>query len=228
VKYQAAESGWKDLFLLGGIATILLEAMLLLGIAGYLVWPYTPGNASAETVFALLKSDPLGGAVSLDLLLLLGNLVGLPVFAALYVSLKPVNRSYALMALLIGVVGVVLIVPARPILEMFSLSRLYFAADPVAQSRILAAGDATLAVFNGTSWTANTFLGGLSLFISSVLMFKSEFYGRPTAYVGLATNLAACGFFLPVIGTILLFLTVPGYMIWYALLAVRFFRATRS
>jgi len=224
---QAAGSGWKDLCLLGGFAAVLLEVILILSIVGYFVWPYTPGTASTETVFALLQSDPLGGVVSLDLLLLIGNLVGLPVFAALYVSLKPINRSYALMALLIGVIAIALIVPARPILEMVSLSRLYSGADPVAQGRILAAGDAVLAAFNGTSWAVNTFLGGLSLFISSVLMFRSEIYGRLTAYVGLVTNAAACGFFLPGIGTILLFLTLPGYMVWCALLAVRLVRAAR-
>jgi hypothetical protein len=228
MKEQVEEREWRDLYLLGGITTVLLEVILVLAIVGYFFWPYTPGTASAEVVFALLQRDVLGGAISLDVLLLIGNIVGLPVFLALFVSLRPTNRSYALVALVTGIIAVALIVPARPILEMVSLSRSYAVADPVAQSRILAAGDAILSVFNGTSWATNTFLGALSLLISSVLMLKSEFYGRLTAYVGLATNAAACGFFLPVIGTILLFLTVPGYMIWYALLAVRFFRAARA
>jgi hypothetical protein len=224
----AAEAGWRDLYLVGGIATVVLELTILLGIVGYLIWPYTPGSATSETVFALIQTNPVGAAVSLDALLLLGNLITLPVFVALYVTLRSVNRSFALLALVMGIVAITLLVPARPIVEMFSLSRLYSAADAASQARILAAGDAMLAVFNGTSWAVNTFLGGLSLLISSLLMLKSTFYGRWTAYAGLATNAAACGFFLPAIGIVLLFLTIPGYMLWYALLAVRFFRAARS
>lgn len=98
------------------------------------------GAASTEAVFALLQSDPLAGAVSLDLLLLVGNLVGLPLFAVQYVWFKPINRSYALMAHLIGVIAIALVVPARPILEMVYLGRLYSGADPVAQGPDLVRG----------------------------------------------------------------------------------------
>jgi hypothetical protein len=150
-------------------------------------------------------------------------------FLALYVSLRQVNESYALIALALGLVGLVLLIPARPIFELFTLSRLYLtAASEAARSQYLAAGEALLTLFNGTNWFMNTLLGGISLLISSLLMLRSKIYSKPTAYVGIITNALLCGFFVPRIGVFLLFLTLPGYMIWYFLLARRFFQMARG
>ncbi len=85
-----------------------------------------------------------------------------------------------------------------------------------------------LLLFNGTSWFMNTLLGGISLLISSILMLRSPLYSKATAYVGIFTNAVVCGFFLPRIGIFLLFLSLPGYMIWYFLLARRFFRMAKG
>lgn len=123
-----------------------------------------------------------------------------------------------------GLIALALIVPARPIVEMFHLSGEHVAADAAAKAQSLAAGGATLATFDGTSWAANTLLGGFSLLISSILMLQSERYNRLTGYVGIAVNHAVCGFFLPVVGIYPLALTVPGFILWYALLGAAFFR----
>jgi len=121
------------------------------------------------------------------------------------------------------------LVPARPILELFALSKLYAnAATEIAQSRYLAAGESLLAMFDGIGWFTNTLLGALSLLISSLLMLRSRLYSRTTAYVGIVTNAAVCGFFLPGLGLFLLFLSLPGYMIWYFLLARRFFQLSKE
>ena len=56
-----------------------------------------------------------------------------PIFLALYVSLKDDDPSWALLALVMGLLGLVLLVPARPIVEMFALSKLAAnGADPAA------------------------------------------------------------------------------------------------
>jgi hypothetical protein len=220
---------WKDLYRVAGIAAVISIFVILLSIVGYFFWPYAPGSRTTEEIYLLLQSNPLGGLISLDLLLLVGNLLSILLFLALYVSLKPVNESYALIALVIGLIGVVLLVPARPILELFALSKLYAgAANEVAQSRYLAAGEPLLAMFDGTGWFTNTLLGALSLLISSLLMLRSRLYSRATAYVGIVTNAAVCGFFLPGLGLFLLFLSLPGYITWYFLLARRFFQLSKE
>lgn len=135
------------------------------------------------------------------------------------------NESYALVALALGLVGAALIVPARPMSELLSLSDLHAAATTdAARSQYLAAGEALLALFNGTAFLVNTSLGGISLLTSSFLMLRSDVFSKLTAYVGIATNIGVCGLFVPGIGTALLFLSLPGYVIWYILLARTFFQ----
>ena len=219
---------WKDLYKVGGVTTVVLEILIVLGIVAFLMWPYLPGDTSAENIFASIQSDRLGGLMALDFLLFVSNFFGILLFLALYVSLKQVNESYALIALVVGLVAAVLIVPARPMSELFSLSDQYAAAtSDAARSQYLAAGEAVLAMFNGTAFQVNTLLGGLSLLISSFLMLRSSAFSKPTAYVGIITNIAVCGFFLPGIGTVLLFLSLPGYVIWYIQLGRRFFQLGR-
>jgi hypothetical protein len=220
---------WKDLYRIAGVAAIISEVVIFLGIVTYFIWPFTPGNETTESIFLFLQSNKLGGLISLDLFLFVGNLFSITLFLALYVSLRRVNESYALIALALGSVGLVLLIPSRPISELFTLSKLYStAANEAAKNQYLAAGEALLALFNGTNWFMNTLLGGISLLISSLLMLRSKLYSKSTAYVGIFTNAVICCFFIPVIGTFLLFLSLPGYMIWYFQLARRFFQMARG
>lgn len=222
---EVIEPRWRDLYRIAGIAAVISEIIILLGFVTYFIWPYSPGTETTEDILLLLQRDKLGGLISLDVFLFLGNLFSIMLFLAFYVSLKQVNESYALIAVVLGLIGLVLLIPARPISELFTLSRLYSTATTeAARSRFLAAGDALLALFSGTNWFMNTLLGAFSLLISSILMLRSTVYSKATAYVGIFTNAAVCGFFLPRIGIFLLFLSLPGYMIWYFLLARRFFR----
>lgn len=226
---EGIDPRWKDLYRIAWIAAIISISVILLGFVTYFIWPFTPGVESTESILRFLQSNRLGGLISLDLFLFVGNLFSLILFLALYVSLKPVNESYALIALALGLVGLVLLIPSRPIIELFTLSRLYAAApNEVARSQYLAASEALLALFNGTNWFMNTLLGGISLLISSLLMLRSKLYSKTIAYVGIITNAVICGFFIPVVGTFLLFLSLLGYVIWYILLARRFFQLARS
>jgi hypothetical protein len=220
---------WKDLYRIAGIAAIISELVIFLGIVTYIVWPFAPGNKSTESILLLLQRDWLGGLISLDLFLFVGNLFSLMLFLALYVSLKPVNESYALIALALGLISVALLAASRPIFELFAVSRMYSAASSEAdKSRYLAAGETLLTLFNGTNWFTSTLIGAIALLINSLLMLRSKLYSKSIAYVGIFTNLVVCGFFIPVIGTPLLFLSLPGYLIWYIQLARRFFQMARG
>ncbi len=93
---------WKELYQIGAIAAILSEIVLIIGIVAFFIYPYAPGNQSTESIFLLLENDKLGGLLSLDFHLVLGNLFGILLFLALYISLRQVNESYALIALVLG------------------------------------------------------------------------------------------------------------------------------
>jgi hypothetical protein len=190
---EVIDPRWRDLYRIAGIAAIISEIIILLGFVTYFIWPYSPGTETTEDILRLLQRDKLGGLISLDVFLFLGNLFSIMLFLAFYVSLKQVNESYALIAVALGLIGLVLLIPAKPISELFTLSRLYSTATTeAARSRFLAAGDALLALFSGTNWFMNTLLGALSLLISSILMLRSTVYSKATAYVGIFTYAAVC------------------------------------
>ena len=226
---ETADLRWQDLYRIGGIVAIVMNILILVVVVAIIVWPILPGSAPTEDIFTTVEGDWLGGFMALDAMLLVTNIVGVLLFLALYAALKRVNESYALIALVIGLFAAVLVVPARPVSELLYLSEAYaMATTELARSQYLAAGEALLSYFHGTAWAVNTFLGGLSLLISSLLMLRSTFFSKSTAYVGIVTNLAVCAFFLPVIGIILLFLSVPGYFVWHILLARNFFQLAQE
>jgi hypothetical protein len=221
---------WKDLYTISGITAVMIEIILILTIFAVFIWPpYSPDSDSTESILMLLHNQPWAGLITLDLLLFVGNLLGIPVFLALYVALKEVNESYALIALVLGLIGISWIVPARPLSELLSLSDLYATATTeVAKVQYLAAAETFLASFNGTGWFLNTLFGGITYLISSFLMLRSSAFSKATAYVGIISNTAVFCFFIPVIGMPLLFLSVPGYLIWFFQLARTFFKMGRS
>jgi hypothetical protein len=118
------EPRWKDLHRLAGIAAIISMLIILLGFVTYFIWPYSPRAESTEEILRLLQRDKLGRLVSLDIFLFIGNLFSMMLFLALYVSLKQVNESYALISAALGLVGPVLLIPARPISNRWSICNL--------------------------------------------------------------------------------------------------------
>ena len=225
---QMVDSPWKGFYRIAGISALVSELVIFLGLVTYFIWPYAPGHKTTAEIFLMLQSNLFGGLVSLDLFLVLGNVFSLFLYLALFLALKPVNPSYALAVLAVGLLGLVLIFPARPLLELFHLSQLYAgAASEADKAKYLAAGTALLALFDGIGWFLNTLLGGSSFLVSSFLMLRSNVFSKATAIVGIVSNVAVCGFFIPSLGLILLFLSLPGYMVWYFLLARTFFRLAK-
>lgn len=205
-KIDIADRQWKDLYRSGGLACLLVAALITFAVIAYFIWPYTPGVVSTENILVRLQTNRLGGLIALDVLTLVIVLLNLLSLLALYVALKRVNQSYALIALALGIIAVAALIEARPVAEMVSLSEKYAAAtSAVARSQYLAAGDALLELFSGTAWMIETFCLVLSGLISSLLMLRSPIFGKTTAYVGIVTSLFGLGFVIPVIGISLLF-----------------------
>jgi hypothetical protein len=221
----AGSDRWRDLYRVGAVACVTVIVMVSLSVAGYFWRPYAPREESTREIFESLRDGLLGALVSLDIMLPVTALVTMLVMLALYAALRPVNESWALIALVVGIVGVVLIVPARPIAELVYLSDQYAAASSeAARSQYLAAGEALIAVFDGTAWMVFTVFIGTSGLISSLLMLRSEVFTTATAWLGVVATVPSFGFFIPVLGPLLLFVGTFAGVVWYVLLAWTFYR----
>jgi hypothetical protein len=216
--FANSDRRWQDLYKIGGVACFAVSALVVVAIIAYFIWPYSPTDSSTQEIFILLQDNLIGGLVSLDLLMPIIVLINLFPMLALYVALKEVNESYALIALVMGLIAVTLVIPARPLLEMAALSQKYSQATGAAErAYYLAAGESYRAFFDGTAWFVETLFLVLSGLISSILMLRSRLFTRTTAWLGIVTAVFGLGFFLPTIGLVLLFantiLTVPFYLL---------------
>jgi len=221
---ETADSRWHWLYKIGGAAALISVVVIPISIVAYFVWPPFP-----DDILVVIQEDRLAGLMSLDFLYLLGNFFAIPLFLVLYVTLKRVSESFSAIALALGFVGLLSLVPSRPILEMFAISNQYAAATTDAQRAIyLAAGEAVLALFHGTAFNVHYLLGSASLLISSFLMLRSDIFGKRTAYVGIVTNIVVFGLYVPKIGVYISLLSVVGYLIWYILIARRLFQLGRG
>jgi hypothetical protein len=219
------DARWTDLYKIGAMTCIVFPVMIILTVVAYLIWPYTPGVVSIADIFASLQSNLLRGLVSLDLFMVFLMPVAALITLPMYVALKEVNESYALVALVLGLMGYTVIFAARPVAEMSYLSTQYAAAaSEVARNHYLAAGEALHTLFNGTAWMASIVLVSISGIISSLLMLKSSTFTKATAYSGLVVTLTNLGVFIPAIGPLLSLAATIGGVVWYILMGRDFYR----
>jgi hypothetical protein len=217
---EGEDSRWRSLYRIGAVAAVISVLVIPLSIAAFFVWPLWPDN-----ILAVIQNDWFAGLMGLDFMYLLSNVFAIPFFLVLYVTLKEVDEGWALVALTMGFLGLVCLVPSRPIPEMFALSDHYATATTEAERDIYqATGQAMLSHFHGIAYHAHYILGSVSLLISSFLMLRSDTFRKATAYVGIVTNIVVFGLYVPEIGVWLSMLSVVGYMVWYILIARRLIR----
>ena len=88
----------------------------------------------------------------------------------------------------------------------------------------LAAGEAKLATFHGTSFHVSYVLGSISGLIMSLVMLKSNLFTKTTAYVRIASSVFDFGLYLPVIGLYVSMFSVFFLFAWNIMIARRLFQ----
>jgi hypothetical protein len=103
---------------------------------------------------------------------------------------------------------------------MLSLSDQYAAATTDGQrDLLLAAGQAMLAIYNGTAFHVSYVIGAVAFLVIAVVMLRSTEFSKATAYLGIAANVIALGLYVPAIGIYISIFSVLFLFIWYILIA---------
>lgn len=213
-------SSWKSLFSIAGISAVLIALLIPIDVVTFIVWPRPTTVAG---YFDLLQSNVLLGLVSLDLLYVIDQVLVIPIVLSLYITLRRANESIVTLFSLLALVGVTAIFSANTAVGMLNLSNLYAVATTEAQrSLYLAAGEALMATFAGSSYHVHIILGAVSLVVISVVMLQDKTFSKATAYAGILGNLMTLGLYVPVVGLLLLFLSLAFFEVWIILLARRF------
>jgi hypothetical protein len=213
---------WRGTIRVAGWAALASVALTFVQVWIYVQWP--PPD-TVEGFYALFAENSFLGLLSLDLLYIFNNLLVLLVYLGLLVVLRSRYPSTVTIGLLLGAVGMAAYMASNTGFEMLSLASAYQAADASGRIALLGAGEAMLAVFNGTAFDIYYILSGITLFLFAGAVYASERFSRATGVWGLI----AAGFMMipSTAGTVGMFFALGSLVPWVVFAALVGRRLTR-
>ncbi len=212
----APDPSWRDLYRAGGVSAILFVVPILVAIVLIVIAP-PPLNADGATTLQYVASHKVLYLIE-QILWLAPSVFALVVFLALFQALKHLNKSYAALGALAGIISwaLGLAIPTTgggaPVLVY--LSDQYMTAATAAQHTAFAtAAEVFIAENNITS--AAGILAPVGILIISFVMLKGVF-PKGVAYLGIVTGV------LGIVSEALRPILGPGYFVYGLLLPTWF------
>ncbi len=222
------DPSWSGLYKAGGVSAILyvVIAIIVPGVM-YLVNPLMSEMKSGLDVLKLISSGKFSWLI-LQTTVLGTSFLAIIAFAALFMALKPVNKSYALIATLIAVTCHILFIAYYPVLlGLTHLAENFQSAGMTQKLTAVAAADALLAINNAFNPLYESVFA-VSILIYSLVMLKGVFQ-KMTGWLGILTAIAAFVALIlyPVLGIGYLWWWVV-FMVWFVLVGWKLYRLGRS
>jgi hypothetical protein len=215
----AADPAWKRLYTLGGAASLL---MVLIVPMQLIVFMIAPPQTTAADWFTLFQKNALLGLLGFELLMIVYVIASIPLSLALTMALRPGSRSMMALYLAFSLLGAALFITARPAFEMLALTHQFAAATNEAERMVyLAAGESSLATFEGTAFQVSYIMGSISGLILSLVMLRSKLFSKTTAYTRILSSVLDFGIFIPVIGLTVSLFSVVFLWVFHILAARR-------
>ena len=205
------------------VAQFLALTMLILIPLQIVIYVIAPPPDTVKGFFELYQQNPFLGLLSLDFLYLFNNMIIIIIYLALFVLLYREKPVTVLLALILGLIGIACYYPSNPAFEMLTLSNQYFQALPEQQTIYLAAGEALMAGYTGTTFDVYYVLSTICLLLFAYALIKSHKFKKSVGLWGLAS-----GFFMivpssaGVLGMIFSLLTLIPWVVFVALLVINF------
>ncbi|MCP4362814.1 MAG: DUF4386 family protein [Chloroflexi bacterium] len=227
---ETTNSDWNRLCKLGGIVAWIQLGCLLFTIISLTILGAEP--TTAEATYKMLQDDGFVGLLRLDFATLILLALFPFVAVALFTAFRYSQQAYALLALVLILMGTLLGLANHSAFSIMYLSDLYAAAATAAQQeQFLAAGEAVIAsnMWNSTAgFLAGIFMQGGFVFISFVMLRSKEF-SKGTAYTGILSNgldliHVFIMLFAPALATTVLSIGGVFYLIWFPLLGRDLYR----
>jgi hypothetical protein len=219
----------KNIFKLGSIAAILSMISIAFAIVAYYIWPYKGNTTSIEAILSVLSTDRIGALISLDVSMLIIFPITILTFLAIYYVLKRVDEPIAFFALLLNFTAFVLVIVCRPLVELVTLSNQFaLATDAIEKAKILSAGEVLRIQLDGTAWAIQTAFFMIAGLINNILMLRSAYFKKKTAWTGIVISAIGLPFFIPEIGLFFLFLNTIGSIPWLFFVAHDLYKVSKT
>lgn len=228
-------SAWTGVFIIGGMAILIAIPIYLMDIGISMAVEgadIRPDALTAINLFELYRENWILGFRALGLINVVILIVSVPFFIALYGAHQQEFRAYAVLALILWLIGATVYISNNAAIPMSVISSKYASATTDSQRTILAAaGEALIA--RGAEFTPGSFVGFLLTEIAalgfSLIMLRSRIFGRAIAYLGivgftLLTIFTVCSTFFPALFYVGIVVSMVGGlsgMFWYILVAFR-------
>lgn len=170
---------YRPLFKLTNFLIIIMLLIIPLQIIIFSLYP--PPN-TVEGFFELYKSNVFLGLLSLDFLYLINNTIMIILYLSLFVALYKDSPLTVLIAFILGIVGLVCYYGSNPSFEILNLSRKFFDANINEQIIYIAAGEALLAGYSGTSFNVYYVLNTICLLLFAYILIKSPIFKKSVGY----------------------------------------------
>jgi hypothetical protein len=174
---------WRGVLKVGGWAALASVVLTFVQVWIYVQWP---PPETVEGFYGLFAERPFLGLLSMDLLYIVNNTIVLLVYLAIFAVLRRAYPSTVTIGLLMGAMGMAAYMASNTSFEMLSLANAYATADTAGQIGLIGAGEAMLAVFEGTAFDIYYVLSAVALFLFAASMLRSRLFSRAAGFWGLA------------------------------------------
>jgi hypothetical protein len=180
--FSAKINRWRGVFATAAAGAMLTAICVPLQVALFIAAP-PPASHPVAAWFDLFNQSPLIGLLSLDLLMMVEQVLAVPIILGLFLLIQPTAASATLLGASAWLMGAVLFLGSNTGFEMLALARGYAAAGPTDQAAYLAAGQGMLASYwdMGTSFVFGYVLSavGGTLLGAALVRAPGRSAGRP-------------------------------------------------
>ena len=216
------DARWRGLMLAAGAGALLTALCIPLQVATFIAFP-PPTSHSVEAWFGLFNETPVLGLLSLDLLMMVEQVLVVPIVLGTWLLVHRASESTALLGTAAWLMGALLLLGSNTGFEMLALARGYAAAGAADQAPYLGAAQAMLATYwdMGTGFVFGYALSSVGGILVGVAMLRARVLGRAAGWLLVVGSIVGTGIFVPGIGVALALTSVLLLWAWYLLIARR-------
>lgn len=167
------------------VAKYMIYSMIGIIFLQVAIYFIAPPPDTVLAMFELFEEKPFLGLLSLDLLYLINNTLLIMIYFAITLFLMSYKPLMALLALLIGTIGIASYYASNPAFEFFFLSKDFSLITGLAKERLLANGELLLANYIGTAFISYYILNAIALYIYSIALLLAKDVHKKVGILGL-------------------------------------------